>query len=61
MGRYAALAIPHYWIVDPDGRSVACYRLGADVYRHVLAGEGDAELMFAESPDFRIALADLWR
>ena len=61
MQRYAALAIPHYWIVDPEGQWIECYRLEGDTYRHVLTGEGDSRLTTAEWPDLTISLADLWR
>jgi len=37
MRRYAALAIPHYWIVDPEGKWIACYRLAGDSYRQLLS------------------------
>ena len=59
--RYAALAIPHYWIVDPEDKWIACYRLEGDTYRHVLTGEGDTQLMPTAWPDLIISLADLWR
>ena len=27
MARYASLAVPHYWIVDPEAHRIECYRL----------------------------------
>jgi len=61
MRRYAALAIPHYWIVDPEGKWIACYRLAGDTYRQLLMYEGDVQLVPEDWPDLTIALADLWR
>jgi len=61
MGRYAVLAVPHYWIVDPEGKWIACYRRGGDTYRHVLTAEGDTQLIPGDWPDLTISLADLWR
>ena len=58
---YAALAIPHYWIVDPEGKWIACYRLAGDTYRHLSAYEGDVQLVPEDWPDLIIALAGLWR
>ena len=42
MWRYHEAGIPHYWILDPDTRSLAVYRDSADGYINVLvahAGE----------------------
>jgi Uma2 family endonuclease len=61
MRRYGELGIPHYWIVDPEGKWVACHRLDAGVYRQVLTGEGDTLLTPPDWPDLTISLADLWR
>src|SRR5262245_47973104 len=61
MRRYAALAIPHYWIVDPEGKWIACYRLAGATYRHLSTCEGDVQLVPEDWPDLSIALADLWR
>ena len=35
-GRYAALGVVHYWIVDPVGRTLECYRLEEGRYVTVL-------------------------
>jgi len=61
MRRYAALAIPHYWIVDPEGHWIACYRLEGGAYRHVLTAEGNTQLIPTDCPDLIIPLAYLWR
>jgi Uma2 family endonuclease len=61
MRRYAALASPHYWIVDPEGKWIACYRLAGDSYRQLIECEGDVQLVPEDWPDLIIALADLWR
>ena len=59
--RYAELGVAHYWIGDPDARSLQCFRLAAGRYALLIEGEGDATL---EHPDFsglQIALGALWR
>ena len=61
MRRYAVLAIPHYWLVDPEGQGIACYRRESVTYRHVLTAEGDTWLQCPDWPDLIIALGDLWR
>lgn len=59
--RYAALGIPHYWLVDPDARRIECYR--AEDGRYVLAtrGEGAASVSHPDWPDLTLELAPLWR
>jgi len=61
MRRYAALGIPHCLLVDPEARSIACYRLEGGAYRWAVGGEGDALLAFSDWPELSISLADLWR
>ena len=61
MRRYAALAIPHYWIVDPESRWIACYRLEGDAYRQILTAEGNTLLSPTDWPDLTISPTDLWR
>ena len=59
--RYAALAVPHYWIVDPEARRLECYRLADGDYQHVLTGDGGVTITHPDWPELPIALADLWR
>jgi Uma2 family endonuclease len=61
MQRYAALGVPHYWIVDPEGKWIECYRLEGGTYRHLVTAEGNNQLTISEWPDLIISLADLWR
>ena len=61
MRRYAALTVPHYWLVDPENRWIACYRLEGETYRHIQRGEGDVSVVPPDWPDLSIALGDLWR
>jgi Uma2 family endonuclease len=59
--RYAALAIPHYWIVDPVGRRIECYRWEKGT--HHLVAEGGASGVLRH-PDFEGLVVDLdaiWR
>jgi Uma2 family endonuclease len=57
---YAALAVPHLWFLDPEGRTLQCFRLDGQAWRLVLEGaSGDT----VEHPDWSglvIRLADLW-
>jgi len=59
--RYAALGIPDYWIVDPETRSIECFRRDEAAYRLVSAfGPGDT-LTLPDFPGLRLDLASLWR
>jgi Uma2 family endonuclease len=61
MRRYAAMGVPHYWIVDPERRSIVCSRLEADGYRDALVAEGDRRIAHPDWPELEIALGQLWR
>ena len=57
---YAKHNVPHYWLIDPDQRTLEAYELVTDHY-DLVAGARDAEV-FTPSlfPGFSIRLADLW-
>ena len=58
--RYAALGIPHYWIVDPEARRLVCYRADRGAYSSVVEAEGNDALSHPDWPGLTIILADLW-
>jgi len=58
--RYAALKIPHYWIVDPEARRLACYRAEGGAYISLVEAEGNDSLSHPDWPGLTVALADLW-
>jgi len=58
--RYAELGVPHYWIGDPEGRRLECYRLEAGKYALIAHGEGDVVVIHPDWPGLHITLADLW-
>ena len=59
--RYAELGIEHYWIVDPDERSLECHRLEQGAYQLVVDGRGDTILTHPVWTGLSIDLAALWR
>ncbi len=59
--RYAELGVSHYWIVDPDGKRVECYRLEDGVFRQRIEAEGDTTLEHPDWPGLVVDLAALWR
>jgi Uma2 family endonuclease len=58
--RYAALGIPHYWLVDPETRTVECFRRQEAAYQLVGAFGPDATLTHPDFPGLRLDLAALW-
>jgi Uma2 family endonuclease len=59
--RYAALGIPHYWIVDQETSTVECYRLEQSTYRLVAKGEGSVALTHPDFPGLTLSLEAIWR
>lgn len=59
--RYAALGVRHYWMLDPDGPCLECYRLEGGGYVLAARAGGDESLTHPDWPDLVLALADLWR
>lgn len=58
--RYAALGVPHYWIVDPDARTLECFALEGDSYRLHASASGGETLAAPAFAGLTIPLADLW-
>jgi Uma2 family endonuclease len=58
--RYAALDVPHYWIVDPAMTRLECYRLETRTYREVATASLDEVLAHPDFPALRLALGALW-
>ena len=58
--RYADRAVPHYWIVDPDARTVECFRLEDGTYRLAASAASLEEFEVPAFPGLTIALAGLW-
>jgi Uma2 family endonuclease len=58
--KYARAGVPHYWMVDPEKRTLRAYRLEGGEYH--LAAEAAGEATFEPSlfPGLVIPLADLW-
>lgn len=57
---YAHFAVSHYWIVDPEARTIELYELEGDSYRLVTRDSGDATIRPALFPGLEIRLAEVW-
>lgn len=58
--RYAALGLPHYWILDPDARRLECYRLVEGAYALVAGAAGHASVDHPDFPGLTIDLRPIW-
>jgi Uma2 family endonuclease len=61
MALYASEGIPHYWIIDPETKTLEVHRLEADVYRMVLLTQGDKKVRAEPFDAVEIDAASLWR
>ena len=57
---YARHGVPHYWIVDPDARTLEMYTLSGGAYGPAARFSGDATATTALFPSPNIPLAGLW-
>ena len=60
-GRYAELGTRHYWIADPDARTLECHRLDDDAFRLVVSAGPGGTLHHPDWEDLRIDLEALFR
>jgi Uma2 family endonuclease len=58
--RYAAHGVPHYWIVDPDSRTLECFGLSGAAYHLQASASGHETLAAPAFTSLTIPLADLW-
>lgn len=58
--RYAARDVVHFWIVDPDARTLECYRLVDGIYRLEASGSAAADVTVPGFPGLIVPLAGLW-
>jgi Uma2 family endonuclease len=52
--------VPHYWIVDPEQRTVECFRLEGGAYRLDASGRDREEIVVAAFEGLTLQLEDLW-
>ncbi len=57
---YFRHGVPHYWIVDPEQRTLEGLVPGAEGYRRDAAFSGDDSAALRPFPDLVIALAKIW-
>ena len=57
---YARHGVRHYWLVDPDARSLEAFELSGGTYRRTAERTGSADFAPALFPGLSIPLASLW-
>jgi len=57
---YARFGIRHYWIVDPEARTLEVYETANGAYRSVATYEGAGKARSSLFPDLEIDLAHVW-
>jgi Uma2 family endonuclease len=57
---YEKRGVPHYWIVDPDARTIEVYALQRGKFRLVAQGQGDDTVHLPPFADLPIPLAEVW-
>jgi Uma2 family endonuclease len=58
--RYAARGVRHYWIADPDTRTLECFELEGGAYRLQASASGHETLGVPAFNGLTIPLAELW-
>ena len=58
--RYAARGVLHYWLVDPEARTIECFRLDSGAYRLEVSGTNREDVAVSSFADLTIPLAGLW-
>ena len=59
--RYAALGVPHFWIVDPEGRTIQCFKGEGTTYLNVASFGSEDALTHPDFPGLSVGLASLWQ
>jgi Uma2 family endonuclease len=59
--RYAALGVPHFWIVDPEGRTIQCFKSDGTTYLTVGSFGSEDTLTHPDFPGLSVGLASLWQ
>ena len=58
---YCEAGVAHYWIVDPQAKTIDAWQLVKNRYVETGHAQGNAKIRLAPFPDLEIPLAELWR
>jgi Uma2 family endonuclease len=57
---YQRFGVPHYWIVDPESRTIEAFGLAESEYRLAARAAGDTLVSLPPFPDLAFVPASLW-
>ena len=60
LNAYSRHGVRHYWLIDPEAKTVEAFELVDGAYRLAAAVGGDDELRPGVFPGLAISLPDLW-
>jgi len=60
MPAYARYGVPHFWIIDPEARTLEVFVLGGSRYGLTETHEGDDVVRVEPFQEIELSLADLW-
>jgi excisionase family DNA binding protein len=60
MGLYQKAGVEHYWLVDPEAKTIECYSLHDGLYARVAGGMDDEVVEHPELAGLKIDLSKLW-
>jgi Uma2 family endonuclease len=58
--QYEKGKVAHYWIIDPDSKTIEGYKLSGGKYRLSGKGKSDEVIQLPPFPDLQIPLGQLW-
>jgi Uma2 family endonuclease len=58
--QYARAGVPHYWIVDPAGRSIEAFNLIDGTYQRCGGGTNSEQVSLPPFPGLKLLLARIW-
>lgn len=57
---YREAEVQHYWLVDPQARTIEAYRYSNGAYVWVAGADGDSEFTHPDFPGLRVSLQELF-
>lgn len=59
--RLAGFGVPHYWVLDPEARTLECFQLRDGVYVLAASGAGDDAVAVPDLDGLSVDLQAIWK